>query len=72
MQPAFHRQRIAAYANIMAEHAQRTSEHWHVGDTVDMAVEMQRLTLGIVGKTLFDSDVDKDAEQVHQLLDSIL
>ncbi len=59
--PAFHRQRIAAYTAVMGDYAQRTRDRWREGADVDMAGEMQRLTLAIVGKTLFDADVDGDA-----------
>ena len=57
MQPAFHHQRIKGYADVMVEHAARLSGRWRDGETRDIAQEMTRLTLGIVGRTLFDSDV---------------
>ncbi|MEO8194097.1 MAG: cytochrome P450 [Gemmatimonadales bacterium] len=67
-QPAFHRQRIAAYASTMSDYAERTSSRWHNGDTVDMHKEMMRLTLGIVSRTLFDADVDEEAAEVGDAL----
>jgi len=67
-QPAFHRQRIANYANIMVEYSQRTGEHWQDNQTLDISQEMMRLTLGIVGKTLFDADVEKEAEEIGEAL----
>jgi len=63
-QPAFHRARIASYATVMTEHAIKTSERWRDGETLDIAEEMMRLTLSIVGKTLFDADVESDAQEV--------
>src|SRR5580765_4934370 len=54
MQPAFHRDRIASYATIMTGYADRIRNSWSDGATLDVAQEMMRLTLGIVGKTLFD------------------
>src|SRR6476620_8890632 len=42
-QPAFHRQRIEAYATTMASFADRTRSSWKDGDTVDMHTEMMRL-----------------------------
>src|SRR6266542_2396115 len=56
-QPAFHRARIASYAGVMTDYASQTRELWRDGATVDISQEMMRLTLGIVGKTLFDADV---------------
>lgn len=67
-QPAFHRQRIAAYAGTMADYAFRVSDGWQEGATVDMHREMMRLTLDIVGKTLFDADVDSEAAEIGHAL----
>jgi len=63
-QPAFRRQRIAAYAATMTDFAGRTRSQWTDGATVDMHTEMMRLTLGIVAKTLFDADVDSEAAEI--------
>src|SRR3954465_3325991 len=54
-QPAFHRQRIAAYGTVMANCAARTRARWQDGTTLDISQEIMRLTLAIVGKTLFDA-----------------
>ena len=67
-QPAFHRQRIAAYAGTMAHYAGRTSARWRDGETLDMHAEMMRLTLGVVSKTLFDADVDSEAGEIGDAL----
>jgi cytochrome P450 len=71
-QPAFHRDRIAGYGATMVGYAERTRERWHDGDTVDMHAEMMRLTLGVVGKTLFDADVEGDSEQIGRALEDTL
>jgi cytochrome P450 len=57
-QPAFHRQRIAGYARVMAAYAARTRDAWRDGVPIDAHAEMMRLTLAIAGKTLFDADVE--------------
>ena len=67
-QPAFHHGRIAAYGAIMVEHALRAVERFRDGGTIDFVPEMMRLALGIVGKTLFDSDVASDADTVARAL----
>ncbi|HEX2721596.1 MAG TPA: cytochrome P450, partial [Gemmatimonadaceae bacterium] len=67
-QPAFHRQRIAAYAGTMGEYAERSSSSWRNGETRDMHTEMMRLTLGIVSKTLFDADVESEAAEIGEAL----
>ncbi|MBA3440276.1 MAG: cytochrome P450 [Pyrinomonadaceae bacterium] len=71
-QPAFHRQRISTYARVMVDYAERFSERWQVGTSLDIAHEMSKLTLAIVGKTLFDTDVESDAEGVGQALTKIM
>lgn len=62
MQPAFHRERIASYADVMVSYAGRTAGRWSARKTVDVHEEMMRLTLEVVAKTLFDADVTVETE----------
>jgi cytochrome P450 len=62
MQPAFHRQRVAGYGDVMSAFAERHVARWTAGATVDVHAEMMALTQAIVGKTLFDADVSGDAQ----------
>lgn len=71
-QPAFHRARVASYASVMTDYASQTRAHWQDGVTVDMSEEMMRLTLGIVGKTLFDADVVSDAREVGEAMTVVM
>ena len=71
-QPAFHRQRVGAYARVMTEFAAETSARWRDGQTLDVSEEMMRLTLSIVGKTLFDADVQSDADEVGAALTEVM
>jgi cytochrome P450 len=71
-QPAFHRQRLAAYARTMSEYAARARERWHDGDVLDIDQEMMRLTLAIVAKTLFNSDVEAEAPEIGRALTEVL
>jgi len=72
MQPAFHRERIAAYADTMVAYADRLRGAWRDGATLDVAQEMNRLTLSIVGKTLFDADVESQAAEVGEALTGVM
>ena len=72
VQPAFHRARIASYAAAMVEYTQRMLEGWRDGEERDAHQEMMRLTLQIVGKTLFDADVERDAQEVRKSLELLL
>ena len=71
-QPAFHRQRIHSYGTVMTDYAKRTRERWQDGETLDISQEMMRLTLAIVGKTLFDADVESEAEEIGEAMSIIM
>jgi cytochrome P450 len=60
LQPAFHRQRIAGFGDIMAEEAQRTADRLLAtqGAPTDVQAEMVRTALNIVGRALFSVDMD--------------
>jgi cytochrome P450 len=72
MQPAFHRTRIANYAGTMTECATRLMESWKPGEAIDLHEAMMRLTLQVVGQTLFSADVERDAPQVGETLQVLL
>jgi cytochrome P450 len=69
IQPAFHRERLAAYGDVMIHYADRTQARWADGQSLDIHREMMSLTLAIAGRTLFDADVDKDAHDIAEALD---
>jgi cytochrome P450 len=71
-QPAFHRDRLAGYGAVMSDYAVRVRERWQAGSTLDIANEMMRLTLGVVGKTLFSADVESEAPEIGQALTTVL
>ena len=71
-QPAFHRQRISSYGSIMVEYAQRAIAKWQPGEQRDIARDMTRLTLEIVVKTLFNSDVSSDADHIGAVLSQLV
>lgn len=64
MLPAFHRESVARYADIMGDCADRMCSSWKDGETIDMHREMLRLTLEILGKTLFNQKIDEDASDI--------
>jgi cytochrome P450 len=72
MQPAFHAQRIAGYADAMVALADRAASRWTPGATRDISLEMARLTLAIVGRTLFDADVESEADEIGAALTTAL
>ena len=72
IQPAFHRDRIASYAAVMTGYADHVCTRWADGSDVDVAQEMMRLTLAIVGKTLFDTDVEARARDVGAAMTAVM
>jgi cytochrome P450 len=63
IQPLFTRRRIAGYAQSMADEATDLVDRWQPwaadGKAVDLHSEMSRLTLRVVGRLLFGSDVER-------------
>ena len=72
IQPAFHRQRINAYAEEMTRYAAQASAKWTDGETRDMAEEMLHLALAIVGKTLFNAEVEGEAGEIGDALTEVI
>ena len=72
IQPAFHRERMAGYAAVMVERAAACREGMKSGEAFDMSVEMSRLTLAIVARTLFSANVDSEADEVGAALSTVL
>jgi cytochrome P450 len=68
VQPAFHQDRISVYAEVMVKFTERMLASWKDGQGLDIHEAMMRLTLDIVAKTLFDSDVSHVAEDVGAAL----
>ncbi len=56
--PAFHHQRLRAYADVMVAQTQAEAEAWGTGP-FDLATSMGRLALAIASQTLFGADVDR-------------
>jgi cytochrome P450 len=68
MQPAFHRERIAGYGEVMVAYTNRMLTRWQTGEIHDIHEDMMRLTLEIAAKTLFDVDIADCAEEMGRLL----
>jgi len=72
IQPAFHKSRIVGYAAIMAERARQWTDAQRAGAEIDIAVEMNHLTLAVVAATLFGSDVEQEAGDIAASLTVII
>ena len=70
--PAFHRQRIAGYASEIVHSAAEQIAPWTDGTVVDLGDEMMRLSLRIIARTLFDTEVTPDALSVVDEVNTIM
>lgn len=72
IQPAFHRARINEYAKAMIDFSAQMADDWQNDEVRNIDHEMMRLTLNIVGKTLFNADVEKDAGEIGAAMTTIV
>jgi cytochrome P450 len=64
VQPVFSRRQVMEFAPQMVAGALRTIRHWDTlpsGIVIDVAAQMSRLTLDVVGQVLFGADLTDDA-----------
>jgi cytochrome P450 len=70
VQPAFHRQRVAALAGVMAGAAREAAARWESiasdGRPVDVDQEMMRLTRTVVLRTLLGADLGPFSDRVDE------
>lgn len=72
LQPAFHRDQIAACADVMARETEQVSREWTNDTALDIRKEMRRLTLSIVGSSLFGVDFRSSADAIARVLDGVV
>ena len=72
LQPVFQKHRIAALGDVMVQQTVRWIDKWREGETVDMQVEMKRLSMAITGKTLFNVDVESEAAELAEALFTVM
>jgi cytochrome P450 len=66
--PAFHRQKMAAHAEEIVRRAAGLRREWNTGELHDVHREMMTLGLGIVGATVFRTEL---GDEVHGLNDAM-
>ena len=71
-QPAFHHGRIQSYAETMVEYADAAATRWADQETVQVGQEMARLTLEVVCRTLFSTDIRAQADRIGFALTELL
>ena len=71
MQPAFNHSRVADYAKVMAAYAEEQATGWQDG-VFDIQHEMMQVTMRIIGKTMFDRDLSGEADELGEVIASLI
>jgi cytochrome P450 len=69
--PAFARERVPGYEGTIAEASEAHAARWQDGQAVDMSAEMSALTLRVIARVLFDTDITPRVEEIARLGASI-
>jgi cytochrome P450 len=76
IQPAFHRKCLVTYATLMTDATDAMLESWQARQNadgpLDIAEEMMRLTLRIVGQALFSLDLSQETSTVGQAVTTLV
>jgi cytochrome P450 len=70
--PAFHRQRIAAYADQIVVSAATHRDRWRPNETIDVSASMMSLSLEIIARTLFNTEVTDDVRRINEEVNTIM
>lgn len=70
--PAFHRQRIQAYASTIVAYAAAMRDEWQPRTQMDVAAEMMRLALRITARTLFDTEVTNEIHAINDEANAVM
>src|SRR5438552_9755864 len=69
--PAFTPKSIAAHTALMAEEAERAATRLLAAGEAELCQEMMRLTLAILGRTLFSVDLSVEAAAARDALETV-
>jgi cytochrome P450 len=72
LQPAFHRDQVGSYVEIIGNQSRRFLPGWQEMAQVDVGEQMRRLTLSIIGSSLFGPDFQDSAGQISAILGSVM
>ena len=71
-QPAFHRQYIPRYAETMVAESVRLQQQWRDGSEIDISQQMMHLTLRIVARTLFNTELGPEVQELANAINRIM
>jgi cytochrome P450 len=70
--PAFHRQRIAAYGDQIVASAAVQRDKWQPSQQIDISAASMQLSLEIVARTLFNTEVTADIRSINDEVNTIM
>lgn len=71
IQPAFHPDQIATYAELIVEATERRRSTWRPGTRIDLNEEMRALTLDIVARALLGVDIESKIDRIGSNLETL-
>ncbi|TDD80403.1 cytochrome P450, partial [Actinomadura darangshiensis] len=71
VQPVFSQRHVTGFAPQMVETAEQVVRRWPDGVALDAAGELRKLTLGIVGRALFGSELAAEAGRTGRALEAL-
>jgi cytochrome P450 len=71
MQPVFHKQHFPEFARVMTRTIAEAIAGWQPGRPINLAHELRNLALAIATRSLFTTDVERDAGRVAQLFNQV-
>src|SRR6059058_4006073 len=72
MLPAFHGERMRAYAEVMREAADKSIESWPIGEPFTLLPQMQSLTLDVIMRAVFGVDAGPRQEELKARIRALL
>jgi len=72
LQPAFYRERVETYADAMVGEAERTADEWADADVVRVDADARNLTLRIIARTMFGTDLSGKGAIIGEAAEAIL
>lgn len=70
IQPAFHRNMIDSYVPAITKVVTQMMSKWKDEMNIDMKDEMTKMSIAIAGKVLFDADIENEASEISEALDT--
>ncbi len=72
MAPPFQHRNVARYGETMVQYTEQAQAGWRDKSTIDIDHEMTALTMSIVGKTLFDTEVLSETDELGSAITTAL